>query len=97
MTTIHKLNQDLKEIRSKIFKIVDDENNFSSKEIFIEDLEKACKEEDQIELEIKNCVIHNYKGHEKFSKEVLDYIYKMTLSTIEEHTIDLEKKHRIIF
>lgn len=92
MTSLYKLNEDLKEARVKIFMIVQEEDKFSSKEIFGKKLENACKKEEKIELKIKNYVINNYNGYEKFSKEILDHIYKSTLSTIEEYAIDLVSK-----
>lgn len=91
MTSLNKLNQDLKESKTEIFMIVQDEDSFSSKEVFSKKLEKAYRKEEKIELKIKDYVINNYNGHEKFSKEVLDYIYEITLSVIKEYAIDLEK------
>lgn len=81
MRSIQEISDDIDSAFELVMEVLMDEN----KDNYIERFESATKAQEQFEEELKDSVVSCYKGHEKFSKEVLDEIYDVTYSNTKEY------------
>lgn len=67
-----------------IIKVIQEESRMD-KVKYEANFEAVIANESAFKEELKECVICSYKGYEKFSKDVLSYVYDITISSIEEY------------
>lgn len=81
MRSIQEISDDINNAFGHVMEVILDEG----KDGYISRFESATKAQEAFEEELRDCVISSYKGHEKFSKDVLYEIYDLTYSNTQEY------------
>lgn len=81
MRSIQEISDDIDNAFESVIEVLRGEN----KDNYTERFEGAIKIQEQFEEELKDCIISSYKGHKKFSKDVLNEIYDVTYSNTKEY------------